>query len=297
VQHYLRSPAQIAILDCYVRFLSGALVSFILCRGKAQSGGKGERAMANEVENKYIAREDDRQSAASESVQKLNSVDLLKPQANSTDDARFNFKDDISQKLVGKLEITDNRLPGKLEISDSKLPGKDGFEASGEKFKPLNKTETMILNSMQDAIRSGSVEKVQDMLSTLSENPQSVNRVLQELKSRLEAENFLNHVNWEQGHDNNGNPFVRLNMYHADNASKSSGGTDLTIGSDGRNSASYRGRWDSAAKPVDLQTALGSMARSEDYRDAYPVKPEYPFPNKPEYPYPHNSYDSQYKKR
>lgn len=149
------------------------------------------------------------------------------------------------------------------------------------KIEPLNKTETMILNNMQDAIRSGSVDNVKEMLSILNENPRSVDRVLQELKTRMEAENHLNEVDWEQGTDNQGRSFIRLNMGHRDSYSKSSGGTDLTIGSDGRCSASYRGYWNSPAKPTDPESALREFAllqpkpyESKPYEpNMYGVKP------------------------
>lgn len=103
------------------------------------------------------------------------------------------------------------------------------------KFEPLNRTERMILDSMQDAIALGNVEKIQNTLATLAENPQSVNRVLDAVRTQMKKENWQNAVGWEQGIDSSGHSFIWLNLEHFDELAKTSGYTRLTIGSDGQN--------------------------------------------------------------
>jgi hypothetical protein len=229
-------------------------------------------AMTNEIDAKAAVNKVSDSAAEAMSHQAFDSFDILKFQPNVKDEIGKTSAKQIDSNVLGKLEI--------LNHSESKMDWSNNIKQLDSKLEPLNKTETMIMNSMQDAIRSGSLAQAQEMLATLAENPKSVDRVMQALKHQMESENPLNSVNWEQGQDNHGNNFVRLNLYHADSFSKSAGGTELTIGSDGRNSATYRGRWDSPAKPMDAETALQEFA-SPKLRDY--IKPGHDLENKPGY--------------
>lgn len=216
--------------------------------------------MTYEMENEPVVAESDKTATPVEAKQTINLVDLLKPQSNVKEDIKINARDLDSKELhFGNLEIVDSKVAKNLE--DSTKAGTlandwDGIKVSDSKVEPLNKTETMIMHDLLYAIIEGNVGNIQNMLSTLSENPQSVDRVLNALKAQLESENKNNQVNWEQGTDNNGHSFVRLNMFSRDNEPRSSGGTAITIGSDGRNSATHTDRWGSSAVPVSLETGL-----------------------------------------
>jgi hypothetical protein len=251
-----------------------------------------ETAMTNEVENKAVVK-DSQNMAEDASRQTFNAIDLLKEQANSKSEIKSGASEASARDVLGNLEIQGIKTGDKLEDWIGK-------KILDSKFEVLNKTETMILNGVQDAIRSGSVDKVQDMLAALSENPKSVDRVLRALKDQMESESSLNQVNWEQGKDNNGNEFVRLHLYRADSNSKSAGGTELTIGSDGRNSATFRDRWDSPAKPMSPDAAINEFANPKlrdyrDYIDPY-IKP-YPIEKDPRTIIEqHHQFDSSLKK-
>jgi hypothetical protein len=218
--------------------------------GQRRETIRKERAMTQEIDDKFVAKENDRTAADAASA--FNSVELLQGNAaaaatNASREAH-GIKD-----VVGKLEITDNSSVNSKEIFEK---GSYGFKNQLEKFMPLTRTENLILNNLDSAIRSGKLEGVQDMLRTLAENPRSIDRVLSELNTRLGKENALNSASWEQGRDNNGNEFVRLHLNHRDDYSKSAGGTEVTIGSDGRNSATYRKQWDSPAAQVEPSSQM-----------------------------------------
>jgi hypothetical protein len=231
--------------------------------------------MTNDVDYKAVVKESGENAVAEDAgkaAAAFNSVDILKSQLNGKDEIKGTASASVAKDLLGKLDIED-KLGNKLEDW-----GK--FKNFEKQEQPLNKTETMLLNNMRDAIRSGGVEKVQEMLGALSENPKSVDRVLRALKAQMEKDNPLSSVNWETGRDNNGNEFVRLNMYQANDYSKSAGGTTLTIGSDGRNSATYNHRYDSPTKPMDVNDALRSFSNYENNWKRPPIEIE-PYPIKP----------------
>ena len=118
--------------------------------------------MTNEVDNTQLPKESEHVAAAAESAQVINSVDLLKPQPNVIDDNKFRSKDyGVKEQLYGHLEISDGTALGHLEDFV-------GGKIRDRKVEPLNRTETMILDNMRDAIKSGSVEKIQDMLKTVN---------------------------------------------------------------------------------------------------------------------------------
>lgn len=131
--------------------------------------------------------------------------------------------------------------------------------AEGKKISPeafLSRTERMLLNGVDDAIRSGDLKSAQDMLAAVAENPASVKRVMEALRQRLQDD--LTSVSWEQGQDNKGNAFVRLHIHQRDDHSKSSPSTSVMIGSDGTHTAQRRERMQ---KPTEMNAsdALGSM--------------------------------------
>ncbi len=171
----------------------------------------------------------------------------------------------LDPSLVGKLEFTDSKLPANEKITnvielvsgfEKKMEMTGKIPENLEKAINLTGTEKLLLDKMNESIKTGNIDQVQDMLRTLAENPKSVDRVLTVLNRTMQQENFLNSARWEQGRDNRGNEFIRLHLNHNDSASKSSGGTEVTIGSDGRNSAVYRGSWDSKPSPENPGKAL-----------------------------------------
>lgn len=168
----------------------------------------------------------------------------------------------VSDRGMNLLDLagTDRNL-GKLEIVDDM----NSRRAIDKMPETLNRTETMILSNLQDAIRSVSVDRVQDMLKTLAENPHSADRVLQALKSQMEDKQTQ--VNWVRGADNQGNSIIRLDMKYTSPypAQTADGrivncGTDLSIGTDGRNSATEINKERPEGVPVNPQDALHLFA-------------------------------------
>lgn len=256
--------------------------------------------MNNEVENKVFS--ENEKGAAQEAKQTINFVDVFKSEV--TRDAKTGSANDFTDKQsISNSTAKDNGSSisehlGKLSIHNDKLEGLksgtlDNFSEKMRKYEPLSKLENMILDNVSDAIRNGQLEKIQDALGALNENPKMVDRVLQALKERMESEDPRNSVNWEQGHDNNGRNFVRLNLYHRNDDSKSSGGTELTVGSDGRTSATYTDRWDSLPQTIKPQEAAQAF-REQRWIDPGWKNPDGKFPSGkyPEdmYPIPHRDY-------
>lgn len=96
----------------------------------------------------------------------------------------------------------------------------------------------------------------------------------------MESQDSANSVNWEQGRDNNGNEFIRLNMCHVTDADKKYC-TELTIGSDGRNSAS------SGNGTLTVEGALAQFAPPVKLTDKIPYDEylrRYPDHFYPDYP-------------
>jgi hypothetical protein len=215
--------------------------------------------MVDEIENKKVAVDDVKETG--EIKPTISALELLggAAAAAATQVEGKAFPKD----LVGKLEITGKEYGDKLKdlLGDKAI--------NQIKDRPLTKTEQLILNNMESAIKSGSLDKVQDMLSTLAENPKAVDRVLRELNNRMQKDNWLNSARWEQGTDSNGNSFVRLHLNHTDSASKSSGGTEITIGSDGRHSATRRELWNSPAEYVDPAKAMHIFSQKEQFLPYY----------------------------
>ncbi len=180
------------------------------------------------------------------------------------------FADRAAQGVTEGKQSYSDKVPqsqtlDKQGFSD-KLDMKDIY-GKFEKAEPiLSKTERLLLNGLQKAVDSGDVSSVQEMLGALSENPASLKRVMSSLQKQMESRDPLTSVGWESGTDNNGNAFVRMHLYQRNDFSKSAGGTDVTIGSDGRNSAQYRKRWDSLPSQMDPADALQNISGAPNRR-------------------------------
>ena len=124
----------------------------------------------------------------------------------------------------------------------------------------LSRTERLLLNSLSGALKSGDIKSVQEMLATVAEsNPKAQKAIMNAIKERLEISNPLNTVRWETGTDNNGQAFVRLHIDQRHSYSKSSGSTQVMVGSDGVHSASSTKRWDSQSNQLNPGDALQSI--------------------------------------
>lgn len=213
--------------------------------------------MSDELESKVPVETEEH--AAGDTAHGLNALELLGGAA--TTGAVAGAAAAADGKIVkdfGKLELTDKTVAGamsELLKHGDELGNK--FEKYFEPKEMLSRTERLMLSGMQDAIRSGDMGKVQEMLETLAENPKSVDRVLRALNKEMQDENGLNSASWEQGKDSNGNSFVRLRLNNRNDWSKSSGSTEVTIGSDGRHSAQYTKTFMSPATQVDPGMNMG----------------------------------------
>jgi hypothetical protein len=158
--------------------------------------------------------------------------------ATAADSARL-------QQFLGKVTIDQlseaHGITQGEHIQRAMRDANDGRDQFGklmkvEKDRPLTRTETFLSNNLLKAISDGDSKSVQDVLGVLSENPGSVDRVMRHIREQMTAKGNRA-VNWEQGRDDQGNAFVRM---HLRNYNDLGGGTQLTIGSDGTESASYR---------------------------------------------------------
>lgn len=154
---------------------------------------------------------------------------------------------------------------GKLESK----PIGDNIERSAEKKDSvktvdlqLTQTERLILNRVESGVTEGSAAGIQEGLQALNEQPQeSRDRVMRELAQRLQdsSDSFIG-VSWESGVKSGGQSFTRLHLNKANDNSKSSGHTTVTIGSDGPGMATIQpGRWDSARELVSADQALSTI--------------------------------------
>lgn len=166
---------------------------------------------------------------------------------------------------LGKLELVNGAngvkdAAGLKELSGNKDVNaiKDAFEKFGEKkLNPeafLSRTEKLILDNLYGAVKEGDMKKVEEMLATLNENPKMQKQVMDALTSRLAGMGVS--AGYEQGKDQNGNPFLRLHM--SGSTGRGEWGS-VTVGSDGRNSASTQGRGDKLPQPADAGNTFGSM--------------------------------------
>jgi hypothetical protein len=237
--------------------MSGAKNILKTLNGEFKVKVKRDRQMSDEIEKKVPVETEEK--AESTPATGMNALELLSGAA-STGAAAGAAAGAAGEKIgkdFGKLEITDEKNGiGKLrDLLNNGERIEGALDRLGNKLEPkelpLSRTENLMLNGMRDAIRSGSVEKVQEMLQALAENPKSVDRVMRELNKQLKDQDPLNSASWETGKDSNGNSFVRLRLNHTNDWSKSSGSTEVTIGSDGRHSANYTKRWDSTPVPVN----------------------------------------------
>lgn len=226
--------------------------------------------MSDEIETKVPVEKEEK--ATSESAANgLSALDLLSGAVTGAAAGAAAADGGKIGKDFGKLEITDNRTAGSLRdlITNQGERIENSLEQLGRKLEnkelPLSRTERLVMNGVRDAIRSGDMSKVQDMLQALNENPKSVDRILGALNKEMQAENPLNSMSWEQGKDSNGNSFVRLRLNHQNDFSKSSGSTEVTIGSDGRNSAVYTKRWDSQPIQVDPSSNMHHFGRQKEH--------------------------------
>lgn len=123
--------------------------------------------------------------------------------------------------------------------------------------------EHMLFFKLDQAFDSGDLNDMQKALGALSEQPNSIASVMKKLKESIEKKG-LEGVSWETGtyHDTSNHSFVRLHItppaHH-----NSLGGFSLTIGSDGKHSASYRAPWSSGpARSEDPSAVLRDMTRT-----------------------------------
>ncbi|MBX9687611.1 MAG: hypothetical protein K2X27_12970 [Candidatus Obscuribacterales bacterium] len=168
--------------------------------------------------------------------------------------------------------INPDKELGRLEIIDEINPKLPILEA---KEIPLNRTENLLLNNMRNAVNAGSVEQVQDMLNTLAENPGSIDRVLRAFKAEMEDGKWnTNRVSWEQGKDNNGKEFIRLRLSKEDDPIKPRSSSEVTIGSDGRHSASYQSyKFGARPQAQDPEETLGLFANRNKKVPIEDIKP------------------------
>jgi hypothetical protein len=120
---------------------------------------------------------------------------------------------------------------------------------------PLTRTETILANSLHTALSNSNVQSIQDNLGALSEqNQQSRDRILSHLRDRLsDASLGQTQLAWEQGTNSANGSFVRITLSNFDRASR---GTEVTIGSDGRNSATYTAKFGQTPRPVTPEEGL-----------------------------------------
>lgn len=227
--------------------------------------------MTNEVDNKKPEQVEN-ETQAKDASSGINSLELL--QQGSGAAAAHAAADSISNSakdLIGKLEIT-GKLNDKSETVkklEDFMNGKEVFE----KFRPLSALENQVLGGMEKAVSSGNVDSIRESLQALRDlgklDPKSVDRVMQEFADRMSKENPLNSASWERGKDSNGTEFLRLRLNHQDSFSKSSGGTEVTIGSDGRHSASYRDTFNSPATPMSPEKAMYEFSPKRYYKPEF----------------------------
>lgn len=157
------------------------------------------------------------------------------------------------QEGSGIGDMVNRIMKGEKPLLPSDRIGNLGDIIREMKEAPLSRTEQLLLRNASDAIKTGDVKDIQEMLQTLAENPQSVDRVLRALRDQTK---YPNSLSWEKGTDSDGKDFVRLRMTHMNDFSKSSGHTEVTIGSDGRNSATHRDWYNSPDQPISAEQGL-----------------------------------------
>lgn len=185
-----------------------------------------------------------------------------------------------------------NDIPSAITPADAadspRRNGSDFERQLGEKIKvkeakdiPLSRTENLILRQLDSAVMNGNAADIQEAMQALNEQSESSrNRVLNELRNNLQkrSSTFLD-MSWETGTNNNGQSFTRLRLASANDNSKSSGSTNVTIGSDGPGAATYTDRWDSPVRHISADKALAGIAvRLNDWHK--PLKEEFVVPKK-----------------
>jgi hypothetical protein len=99
----------------------------------------------------------------------------------------------------------DTTLAEKLE----KLERVAKFEAK-EKEPPFTNQERFMLNALRSSIKQNDLGAMTDALSALSDNLPSAHRVLSQLRSEMQTKSTL--VNFQTGKDQDGKPFVALQV-------------------------------------------------------------------------------------
>lgn len=213
-------------------------------------------------------------------MKEVNAIRSANPvnEANTADNAR------TAQAAAGELPS--------LQIGDQAARSAKVGDALGElkvldfadKFKtkeiPLSRTENLILNGLTAAIGKQDIAGMQEMLSTIAENPGSMDRILNAAREQMAKTNPNVHVGWESGTDDQGNNFVRLKMDMT--GSKSGPFTHLTVGSDGTTNGSHTPfmQYDRPAQALTGEQALRMLMAPPKF-DRYerlrpdPVKPIY----------------------
>lgn len=222
--------------------------------------------MTDEFENKKQIKETD---LGDSSAPDFGALKLLeeKPVAVNAESAKS------LGSLLGQIELTDGKA-GKESMADFKAGSI--LETYEDVNRPLSRTENLLSQSLESAINSKKgIDQIQNVLATLMENPRSVDRVLSNLRDRISQQNPLNSLSWEQGRDNNGQSFLRLHLDQRNHWGKNAGGTEVTIGSDGRNSSAYRKEWNSPPTSMSPDEGLRQFQRSpyqEPYYNKIPFK-------------------------
>jgi len=127
--------------------------------------------------------------------------------------------------------------------------------------KPVQAAPTNYLTGkLLEAIQSGASSTVQQVLQLVGRQPQSSMAALLELRESLvKGSSTPLTVDWENGTDSNGKPFVRLCFTLKNDWSKGSGSTKLVIGSDNTTYATFVERWNSTPLYLSPDEALEKL--------------------------------------
>ena len=141
-----------------------------------------------------------------------------------------------------------------------------------KELPPLTRTESLMLRSLTTALHDANPETIQELLGALSEHPNSVRRVLGELKKVIEQSDEAGtlRVNWEQGTDSNNQSFVRLRLSKPDSADSR---LNVVIGSDGQHQSFRHTKNTNQTELVPLEQGMQGV-RPEQGRRQVSVKKE-----------------------